>query len=293
MLSCYLAKGIFSCLCVALCRTVSSCSHLRGYTSAKSTFWSPFKASSSSISLLMQLHPALPTKSKLPINSSSNIWRKHACSTCMQWLLLPNSARTLYFVWVADKELVSNQIGVITCLVMLSLLRQNHHRPDFFGILSLTQDSTVACKQSVWVNRRSGGCKSLIPHYRPRTLPSYRMSDALHTAQTHLCFQEPRKKGNALLLCFRAVLWCEPSGPQGSASRQTAFTSYLWKLWLLWYKNWLCKWYLVGGQKVLCNRHSSHHLTQPHWCHLSSVHITHLLLLPILRRKYFMPRFHL
>ena len=32
----------------------------------------------------------------------------------------------------------------VTCLVMLSLLRQNHQRPDFFGILSLTQDSTVA-----------------------------------------------------------------------------------------------------------------------------------------------------
>ena len=32
----------------------------------------------------------------------------------------------------------------VTCLVMLSLLCQNHQRPDFFGILSLTQDSTVA-----------------------------------------------------------------------------------------------------------------------------------------------------
>lgn len=42
--------------------------------------------------------------------------------------------------------------GSVTCLVMLSLLRQNHQRPDFFGILSLTQDSTVAWKQSIWVS---------------------------------------------------------------------------------------------------------------------------------------------
>ena len=42
--------------------------------------------------------------------------------------------------------------GSVTCLAMLSLLRQNHQRPDFFGILSLTQDSTVAWKQSICVS---------------------------------------------------------------------------------------------------------------------------------------------
>lgn len=33
-----------------------------------------------------------------------------------------------------------------TCLIVLSaLFRQNHQRPDFFGIFSFTQASSVAC----------------------------------------------------------------------------------------------------------------------------------------------------
>lgn len=52
---------------------------------------------------------------------------------------------------------------LVTCLVMLSLLRQNHQRPDFFGILSLTQDSTVAWKQSTWVSLAICQSRSIQP----------------------------------------------------------------------------------------------------------------------------------
>lgn len=123
------------------------------------------------------------------------------------------------------------QIRVITCLVMLSLLRQNHHRPDFFGILSLTQDSTVACKQSGWVSTRDLAIvitDSSLP-FSCRTEPYYRMRDALHTSQTIKCSPQLRRKGHALLGNDKAPgQFCvRPSGPQGSAKTDSFHLLFL------------------------------------------------------------------
>lgn len=68
---------------------------------------------------------------------------------------------------------------------MLSLLRQNHQRPDFFGILSLTQDSTVAWKQSTWVSLAT--CLSQSTGLRSATKPedgalTLNRGNALHTS---------------------------------------------------------------------------------------------------------------
>lgn len=105
----------------------------------------------------------------------------------------------------------------VTCLVMLSLFRQNHQRPDFFGILSLTQDSTVAWKQPSWVSLGNLlATQHLLSMLAWRTGPYYGMWErercSLHTSQTRLAFLTPPRDTAcptfmAAQLCDSSVAW--------------------------------------------------------------------------------------
>lgn len=135
---------------------------------------------------------------------------------------------------------------LVTCLVMLSLLRQNHQRPDFFGILSLTHDSTVAWKQSTWVSQVI--CQSWSIQLLPTTSVagsalSQSLSNNLHIAETLLEFLTwerwtvsfPWQPG------FMAVTWyetkwfqaTEEQPPQGLAGVLLSHL-YPWKMRLYW-----------------------------------------------------------